>query len=582
MRVKTVVTAVVCLTSLAFGHGSLIPPGAPGETMKTLDEVEPRTPISSAAYIINSSGAYYLTTNLVPVGEATGIIISADDVTLDLNGFSILGAGANGQGIFMNDRDNVVVKNGTIRDCEYFGIAAFRTMRCQFKNLRVLNNGQNNSGYDGIHAGTNCTITGCVVMNNGSGIEVDAESKIVGNQIINNTSDGLKLNAGGSYVADNIVKGNADNYDLATGNQLNILLCEIPESLDWPCSVKLAGTLTCTGTGVNGITVAANDVTIDMDGHTLIGPGTSSGSGIYQVSTCSNLRIFNGMATRWQGTSRAGFRIYGNDCILSDIQASTNYYGIYAGNDGSISGCVASDNLSDGICVGIASTLLDCTARNNGDMGILTGHSCTISGCAAEGNESYGINAGHGSSISGCAAYENGGNGIYTGLGSSVSDCTACKNGGDGITASRNNIISGCVARENTDDGIVAGEGNTISVCTTSYNTGDGIEVSHDCRVANCTSDSNGYEGDGAGIHATSSDNRIDGNTVTDNDRGIDVDQRGNFIVRNTAAENTTQYDIVANNKVGEIVSAPDSAAISGSTGGSGVGSTSPWANFSF
>ena len=51
----------------------------------------------------------------------------------------------------------------------------------------------------------------------------------------------------------------------------------------------------------------------------------------------------------------------------------------------------------------------------------------------------------------------------------------------------------------------------------------------------------------------------------------------------NTAATNTTNnYDIVANNKVGTIVSAPNSVAITGSTGGAGVGSTDPWANFSF
>ena len=79
-----------------------------------------------------------------------------------------------------------------------------------------------------------------------------------------------------------------------------------------------------------------------------------------------------------------------------------------------------------------------------------------------------------------------------------------------------------------------------------------------------------------------SSESRIEGNNVMGNDRGIDVDQLGNFIVRNTASANTVNYDIVANNKVGVIVSAPNSGAISGSTGGSGVGSTDPWANFTY
>ena len=74
----------------------------------------------------------------------------------------------------------------------------------------------------------------------------------------------------------------------------------------------------------------------------------------------------------------------------------------------------------------------------------------------------------------------------------------------------------------------------------------------------------------------------IGGNNVTDNDRGIDVDFSGNIIIKNTASGNGTNYDIAADNKVGVIVAAPNSMAISGSSGGAGVGTTDPWANFSF
>jgi len=54
------------------------------------------------------------------------------------------------------------------------------------------------------------------------------------------------------------------------------------------------------------------------------------------------------------------------------------------------------------------------------------------------------------------------------------------------------------------------------------------------------------------------------------------------LIVRNSASGNTTNYVIDDGNKVGTIVSAPSSTAISGDTGGAGVGTTNPWASFTF
>ncbi len=585
MKKGTITVAVIlCAVGVAFGQGSLTPPGAPAPTMKTLDELdssivgvsnavstiqdEARTPISSAGYTISSPGSYYLTADLMPAGGGFGIRINVSDVTLDLNGFSIFGGLSTGSGISMNDRDNVVIKNGTIRDCYYFGIAAFRSSRCQFENLRVLNNGQSSSSYNGIHAGTNSTITGCIVMDNGSGVEADAESSVVGNQIINNTSDGLKITGSGSYIADNIVKGNGDNYDLAAGNQLNILLCEIPESLDWPCSVKLAGTLTCMSNGVSGITVNSDDVSIDLDGHTLVGPGTSSGHGIYQSSTYRNLRVFNGKATGWQGTDKAGIAAYGSGFILSDMQVSIDYGGVDALYGGSISDCVACDNITFGIYAGAKSRIADCTAVNNGGDGIYAGNGSTISGCAANNNGDDGIVSGGNCTIYGCAATDNVGEGINASFANKISDCVARQNEKDGINAANGSSVSDCVARQNADDGIYVGESSTVSACTTSYNTGDGIEVYMDSYVVNCTSDNNGYTGDGAGIHATNSDNRIDGNTVTDNDRGIDVDKSGNFIVRNTASGNTGDWAIASGNNTGTIQTTPVGAG--------------PWDNFEF
>jgi hypothetical protein len=68
--------STVLIQSPAFGQGSLTPPGAPAPTMKTLQQVEPRTPISSAPFTISQPGSYYLTTNLT-VTTATNAITPA-------------------------------------------------------------------------------------------------------------------------------------------------------------------------------------------------------------------------------------------------------------------------------------------------------------------------------------------------------------------------------------------------------------------------------------------------------------------------------------------------------------------------
>jgi len=111
------------VTVLAQG-GSLVPPGPPGATLLSLDEMEPRTPLVAGApgvsngvsgtITISQPGSYYLTSNLT-VSVGSGIVIDSDKVTLDLRGFTIGSTVSrnNGSGVEIRGRQ-VSVFNGHV------------------------------------------------------------------------------------------------------------------------------------------------------------------------------------------------------------------------------------------------------------------------------------------------------------------------------------------------------------------------------------------------------------------------------------------------------------------------------------
>src|SRR4051812_32183202 len=112
---------IFSLARFSFAQGSLTPPGAPGATFKTLSQVEPRFPISDFQTNLTISGSYYLTTNLVSganVNDAINIRTNVSNITIDLNGFSIISTnpagGASPVAVRISEGTNIVVRNGQI------------------------------------------------------------------------------------------------------------------------------------------------------------------------------------------------------------------------------------------------------------------------------------------------------------------------------------------------------------------------------------------------------------------------------------------------------------------------------------
>lgn len=332
-----------------------------------------------------------------------------------------------------------------------------------------------------------------------------------------------------------------------------------------PGSYYLTGNITGV-VGRHGIEIVASGVTIDLCGFDFAGvPAMGLVDGItVTVNGLTNIAVVNGSVRNWgdEGVDLGLFGAVG--CRVEKVLASGNAgLGISLSTNSVVESCTVTDNVGNGISVGHGSTVRGCTAHLNDGTGIAGIGSATIADCSAY-NNATGFNVGLGSTVIGCSARDNTADGFVVSSASVVSNCSAYSNGTDGIRAASTSV--------------------TISGCTSSFNVGDGIEVPGNCHIINNICDGNGVgAGTGMGIKATGTDSRIEGNSLMRNDIGLDVQLSGNFIVRNTAAGNgTVNYQIIANNKVGFIVSAPNSLAINGSTGGAGVGSTDPWANFSY
>ena len=281
-----------------------------------------------------------------------------------------------------------------------------------------------------------------------------------------------------------------------------------PVVINQPGSYVLTSNIVVSIADVHGISITADNVTLDLNGHALIGPGKTSrtsGHGIY-VSNRSNVAVINGTVRNFGGR---GVRAWGQNTQVKDIRAYGNgYIGIEAWNS-IVTNCSTRGNGDDGIYA-LSSTVTNCTAYGNDDCGIY-GSELTVSNCSANSNNSRGISV-VSSTLTNCTAYGNGDDGIWTNI-STITNCTVRENGDDGIYG-EHSIVTNCTVYTSTDDGIEAKYAN-VTNCTVYASGGDGIEGKGRCRIeGNNLRSSGGY--------------------------GLNLSSVRNYAIKNVAGSNTS------------------------------------------
>ncbi len=169
-------------------------------------------------FVISTPGSYRLTGNLSVPSGSDGIDVSADNVTVDLNGFAIVGSGGSGGKGISSTNNQITVRNGTVTGMGGDGIVLGDNAIVD--GVHAISNGGN-----GITVGNSGMVTHCTVSANQSiGILLKGSgSMAIENSVKDNTSYGLQMNDTSSGIARNVFLFNHGNHTLGSlvPSQLN-------------------------------------------------------------------------------------------------------------------------------------------------------------------------------------------------------------------------------------------------------------------------------------------------------------------------------------------------------------------------
>jgi parallel beta-helix repeat protein len=229
-----------------------------------------------------------------------------------------------------------------------------------------------------------------------------------------------------------------------------------PVRISQPGSYRLTSNLTVLSANTTVINIITNNVTIDLNGFSIIGVTACSGT----PTTCrftgtgvgvnapnrTNITVINGVVRR-MGSSGL---FLGDNSHVEKVQAISNGFGgIRIGNNSIVTGSLAVQNGGYGISTNQFNTVLGNVVNQN-KFGIFC-HSCTVKDNTVISNGSIGVNSAE-STVLGNTVSRNGSVGINCD-GCTVKDNTVIRNGFHGIS-SFNSTVQSNTAFGNTGFGL--------------------------------------------------------------------------------------------------------------------------------
>ncbi len=366
--------------------------------------------ISSGGFTISSPGLYVLTDDVVySIASGTAITITANNVTLDLNGKTIIASNGADRGFFLSGaRSNVSIRNGALNGFDSVGIRVDTGANyIELRDLKIADNAVVAS--IGIVFGgtslstvrtTNCVIDNCQTSSFGVGMIAFA-------------TDNLKIS--NSTFNNNIQSG------------INGVDCKSWEITNCQASGQ--------GVGSTGVTAIQGFDLIDCEGIRIkdsdfcfnINPTTSfggrggfirnekvSGRGAYEIINCTFCNNGgSGVLSRGLDFTNSSSCVVKNCIFNGNSSTNANVRGLsLTGTGHYVENCIANANWTSGLggfvasgilVTGSAHTLVNCNTsgnssaatdglgNGNGILMLAVAQRCLIKNCTAVSNSTVGF-----------------------------------------------------------------------------------------------------------------------------------------------------------------------------------------------